>query len=300
MDSRDLQIFLSVARTGSTLGASKRLSVSQSTVSRRIEALESELELTLFDKLPSVYELTDAGRSLLPEAEEVERALAKVVASAKEQKRGLAGPIRFTTLELFGQTFLAEAMVEFRAAYPDIQVDIVLAESVLDLVAGEADVAVRAGRAPSDPGLVARRIGRDGWSVYCSRAYAERFGAPRAAEDLERHRVIALVKEFPRFPLFAWFDSVVPDSAVLVRHHNVPGLFTGLRGGLGVSMMSDLVASTEPDLIKCFAPPPEVESANDLWLVTTERLRGEPRIRALMDFFAGYFATAKYKGAPQD
>lgn len=297
MDSRDLEIFLCVARTGSTLGASKRLLVSQSTVSRRIEALEGELELTLFDKLPSGYELTDAGRALVAQAEGVERALERVKSSAEEQKRGLTGSIRFTTLELFGQTFVAEAMREFRTAYPEIQVDIVLKEALLDLVAGEADVAVRAGTAPSSPGLVARRIGRDGWSVYCSRAYAERFGAPRAPEDLAKHQVIALSREFRRLPLVVWFDSIVPDSAIFVRHHNVPGLFTGLRAGLGVSMMSDLVASTDPTLIPCFVPPPNVDSALDLWLVTTERLRNEPRIRALMDFLASYFAQAKYKGA---
>jgi len=60
--------------------------------------------------------------------------------------------------------------------------------------------------------------------------------------------------------------------------------------------MSDLVASTDPTLVQCFAPPPEVESVFDLWRVTTERLRNEPRIRAFMDFMAGYFAKAKYRG----
>ena len=105
-----------VARHGSTLAASKHLRVSQSTVSRRIEDLESSLGLTLFDKRPSGYELTEAGRDLLPRAEAVERAVAHVMSSAEEHKRGMAGLVRFTTLEAFGQTFMVPALRDFRAA----------------------------------------------------------------------------------------------------------------------------------------------------------------------------------------
>src|SRR5689334_13366196 len=121
MDSRDLSIFVAVARCGSTLAASKQLGMGQSTVSRRIEALEEHLGLTLFEKLPSGYVLTDAVRALLPQAEQVEQAVAKVESAAKQHKRGLSGLVRFTTMHAFGQTFVVPAMREFRAAYPDIQ-----------------------------------------------------------------------------------------------------------------------------------------------------------------------------------
>jgi molybdate transport repressor ModE-like protein len=298
MDSRDLGIFVAVARCGSTLAASKQLGIGQSTVSRRIEALEEHLELTLFEKLPSGYVLTDAGRALLPQAEQVEQAVAKVVSSAKQHKRGLSGLIHFTTMELFGQTFIVPAMREFRAAYPDIQVDVILKEERLDLVAGEADVGVRSGRNLDTPGLVSRRIGRDRWAVYCSRTYAAEFGQPETAKDLAAHHVIGLSRDFPREPLAVWFDEAVPDAAVVVRQDSLPGLFAGLRSGAGVTLMSDLVASTDTSLLRCFEPPAEVVSEFDLWLVTTERLRHEPRIRALLDFLAGYFANARYRAKP--
>jgi molybdate transport repressor ModE-like protein len=297
MDSRDLSIFVAVARCGSTLAASKQLGIGQSTVSRRIEALEEDLGLTLFEKLPSGYVLTESGRAVLPQAEEVERAVAKVMSSAKQHNRGLAGLVRFTTMVAFGP-FIVPAMREFRTAYPDIQVDLILEEKMLDLIAGEADVAVRTGGTPAAAGLVGRRIGRDGWSVYCSRAYAEKFGTPKTAADLAAHQVIGLSRDFPRAPLVVWFDEVVPDAAVVVRHHAIPGLLAGLCGGVGVSLMSNLVASADASLLRCFSPPPEVLSAFDVWLVTTERLRHEPRVRALVDFLAGYFANARYRAKP--
>lgn len=293
MDSKDLNIFLMVAKHGSTLAASKQLQVSQSTVARRIESLEKSLGLSLFDKQPSGYELTEAGRALVPQAEAVERAVASVLSSAAEQKRGVGGLVRFTTLEAFGQTFIVPAMREFREAYPDIRIDLIATEAVLDLTAGEADVALRTGTAPTAAGIVGRKIGRDGWGVYCARSYAERFGVPKTAEDLRDHHVISLSKDFRRAPLIVWFDEVVPESAMLLRQHNIPGLLAGLKSGAGVTLMSDMVASTDETLVRCFSPP--MDTGIDIWLLTTERLRHEPRIRTLIDFLARYFAKGRYR-----
>jgi DNA-binding transcriptional LysR family regulator len=295
VDSKDLQIFLAVARQGSTLAASKQLKVSQSTVSRRIEVLEGALELELFDKKPSGYVLTDSGRALIPHAEAVEAALQAVESAATEHKRGSAAPIRFTTLEAFGQTFMVPALREFRTAYPDIHIEAIATEDVLDLAAGDADVAVRAGPRPDSAGLVTRRIARDGWGIYCARSYADEHGIPKTPDELADHAVIALSEGFRRAPLALWFDEVVPESAIVVRQHSIPGLLAGLRSGAGVAPMSDLVASTDETLVRCFTPPVEVQI--DIWLVTRERLRHEPRVRALMDFFAGYFANARYQAA---
>ena len=107
--------------------------------------------------------------------------------------------------------------------------------------------------------------------------------------------MIGLSKDFRRAPLVVWLDEVVPESSMLLRQHNIPGLLSGLRSGAGVTIMSDLVASADNTLVRCFSPPLDTEI--DLWLLTTERLRHEPRIRALIDFMAGYFAKGSYRPA---
>lgn len=292
METSDWHVFLAVVRHGSTLAASRHLKVSQSTVSRRIDALEAALGLKLFDRRPSGYVTTDSGVALIPGAEAIERVVADALSSARQLKRGLAGQIRLTTLAAFGQTFMVPAIRDFRQAYPDIQVELVPSEAVLDLVAGEADVALRAGPRPTDPGLVVRRVLVDGWSVYCSRGYAEKHGVPENGEDLARHAVIGLPRAFRNAPMAHWMDETVPEASIVVRQHDIPGLLAGLRSGAGVGLMSNLVAAADGSLIRCFVPPVTLEVP--LWLLTTERLRTEPRIRALLDFLVGYLAQERY------
>ncbi len=293
MEKSDWHIFLAVVRDGSTLAASRTLRISQSTVSRRVDALESALGLKLFDRRSSGYALTDSGAALVPKAEAIELAVAEALTSARQQSRGLSGDIRLTTLAAFGQTFMVPAMKEFRLAYPDIQIELVASETVLDVNAGEADVALRAGLELTDANLVARRVLLDGWSIYCSRDYAARFGVPLDSDALPGHAIIGLSKAFRNAPLSHWLDDVVPESAIVVRQHDVPGLLAGLRSGVGVGVMSDMVAEADGTLVRCFVPP--VTQEIPLWLVTTERLRKEPRVRALMDFLAGYLAQRRYR-----
>jgi DNA-binding transcriptional LysR family regulator len=217
MEKSDWHIFLAVVRNGSTLAASRHLKVSQSTVSRRIEVLETALGLKLFERRPSGYALTDSGVALVPRAEAIERAVEDALTFARQQKRGLSGQIRFTTLAAFGQTFMVPAIRDFRLAYPGIQVELVPSEAVLDLAAGEADVALRAGARPADPDLVARRVLDDGWSIYCSRAYAEKSGIPGSGAELATHAVIGLPRAFRDAPIAHWMDETVPESSIVVR-----------------------------------------------------------------------------------
>ena len=293
MEKSDWHIFLAVVRNGSTLAASRHLKVSQSTVSRRIDALEAALALKLFDRRSSGYVLTDSGAALVPKATAIERAVADALTSARQQSRGLAGEIRFTAPAAFGQTFIVPALRDFRLVYPDIRIELVASEDLLDLGAGEADVALRAGPKLTDPDLVARRLLVDGWSVYCSRDYAEKYGMPGSSEELRNHAVIGLPRAFRDTPLSHWLDDTVPEAAIVVRQHDIPGMLAGLRSGVGVGLMSNMVAEAEGSLIRCFVPPVTMDVP--LWLLTTERLRKEPRIRALLDFLVGYVTQGRYR-----
>lgn len=90
-------------------------------------------------------------------------------------------------------------------------------------------------------------------------------------------------------------DRNVPEEAIVLRHHDIPGLLSGLIGGIGVGLMSDTVAAAS-GLVLCFVPPMTQEVP--LWPVTTESLRSEPRIRAFVDFPAGYMTQGRYRMTP--
>lgn len=287
-DWNDFKFFLAVARSGTTLGASRALQVSQSTVSRRIAALEEAFGLELFEKRPSGYVPTEAGRELLESAEGVEAAARLAKARADAMKRGLTGSVSFTTNQTFANLLLMQAIRDFRAAYPALRLDLVATDDLLDLRKGEADVALRAGRRPTEPDLVGRCVAKDVWSFYCSRDYAAAHGKPDGPEDLARHAVISVdPRDYPG-PTTDWVSAHVPDSAIMLRPNNITGLHSSLKAGVGVTMMSDFVCAGDPSLVYCFTPDLE---AQEIWLLTSERLRNIPRVRAVMDFFGGYFAA---------
>ena len=189
-DWNDIRHFLAVARTGSTLAAARELHVNQTTCARRIEALEAALGQRLFDRTRTGRTLTEAGRDLVPCAEAVEKAAVELAHQAGSHTRGLRGSLRVTTSEVLANLWLTPALVEFRRLYPDIQLELISGDRFLDLVKGEADVAIRATGRPNDAGCVIRKLASIPWAIYCSEEYAARYGKPNGPEDLNNHLLV--------------------------------------------------------------------------------------------------------------
>src|SRR5688572_9098390 len=156
-DWDDLRYFLAVARGGSTLAASRALRVSQTTVARRIAALEKALKLALFEKRQAGYVLTSAGIDLLGHAEAVESAALKFDSAAAASTRDLGGAVRITTEEIFAVTLLAPLLRELHEQHPNILIELDTAQAIRDLGAGEADIAMRSTKQADGNGLVGRR-----------------------------------------------------------------------------------------------------------------------------------------------
>ena len=168
----DLRYFLAVARGGSTLGAGRTLGVSQTTVARRLAALESALGLVLFERRQAGYKLTPAGGALVAQAEAVEAAASSFADAAGAQSRDATGTVCLTMVELHAVTILPSILRDLHDAHPGLRIVLDTADLPRDLGAGEADVALRGGHVSAESGLVGRRIAPDPWTLYCSRDYA--------------------------------------------------------------------------------------------------------------------------------
>ena len=140
LDWNDLRYFLAVARDGSTLAAARALRVSQTTVARRIAALEDALGIRLVEKRQAGYSLTPDGENLLDRAQQVEAALNGFSEAAAAQSRDVSGTVKITTEEVYSITILAPLLRELHDAYPDIVIDLDTSQSVRDLGAGEVEV----------------------------------------------------------------------------------------------------------------------------------------------------------------
>ena len=282
MDWNDLRYFLAVADHGSTLAAGRALRVSQTTVARRVGALEESLGLLLFEKRQAGYTLTPAGEELVERARNVEAATEGFAEASAALARDTSGVVRITTQEIFANTLLGPMLRELHELHPDIVIEIDTRQELLDLGEGEADIGLRSTASEQPAGVVGRSLCIDDWTLYCSRDYADRHGVPRTRDDLKRHSIIGGGGGKLWLHYEAWLKSLGLEGQVAMHHATSTGLLSAIRSGFGIAVLPCIVADAEPDLIQCV--PPRDDHNRSLWLLTHERVRHTPRVRLVIDF----------------
>jgi DNA-binding transcriptional LysR family regulator len=282
LDWNDLRYFLAVSRHGSTLAAGRALRTSQTTVARRIGALEQALGFPLFERRQAGYALTPAGEELLERAQQVERSADAFAGAASGHARAANGAVRITTEDIYAQGLISPLLRELHERYPEIMIALDTDQAVRDLGAGEADIALRSSSKDQPAGYVGRRLCIDDWTLYCSRDYAARNGTPATIDDLKHHAIVGggggnLWRHYQ-----AWLQSLGLEAQVTMHHATSTGLLSAVRAGVGVAALPCVVADADADLIRCI--PPRPDHGRILWLLTHDRVRHTPRVRAVIDF----------------
>lgn len=281
LDWNDLKYFLAVAEGGSTLAAGKALRVSQTTVARRIAALEHSLRLQLFDKRQAGYTLTPAGEDLLGRARQVQSAATGFADAAAAQVRETSGIVRITTQEIFAVALLAPMLRELHEQHPEIMIELDDSQNFRDLGEGEADIALRSAYGELGAGIVGRRLGPDHWTLYCSREYAAQHGVPTTREQLKRHAFIGGGGPKLWRAYSAWLHDLGLDDRIIMHHASAMGMMSAIRSGLGIAVLPCIIADADPELVQCVPPK---DDGRTMWLVTHQRVRHTPRVRVVIDF----------------
>lgn len=285
IDWDDLRYFLAVARTGSTLGAARSLGVNQTTAARRIGLLEEKLGAGLFERHHGGYRLVSGTEELVDVATRAEGEIERFTALATARGRDATGSIKVTTNEPLANVVLAPVLREFRKSHPNVRVDIVISPRQLDLAHGEADVALRAAPKPTDPCLVARRVGDANWGAYCSRDYAALHGCPKTLSDLGGHTILTIADASG-----SRLAEMAGTARSVERRETINDLCVAVRAGVGIASLPCVFGDTFPDFIRCFV---QEEPVTPVWLVYHERLRGVAHIRKFLDFTVAHTIAAR-------
>jgi DNA-binding transcriptional LysR family regulator len=276
----DFRYVLAIAREGGLAGAARVLAVNHSTVFRRLGALEAELGVALFERLPGGYRPTEPGERLVRAAERVE---AEALAAEREltgRDARLTGRMRVTCSETLAYRLLTAELARFAELHPGIVVELAIDNRQLDLSRREADVALRATR-PAQGDLFGRKLATMAWAVYGSAGYLARRGAPAAIADLAEHAVVGWGETDLPVRAAAWLAETVPARAVVYRTGSLINQLTAVKTGIGLAALPCYLADPEPDLRRVLGPIPDLE--RELWLITHEDLRRTARIRAFME-----------------
>lgn len=278
----DLRYFLAVARAGSTLAAAKALGVNQSTVHRRLQELERQLGCQLVQRRPSGYRLTELGEGLRAQAERVEEAVVDFERGIAARSKELKGTVKVTCPEALGPRLIDAGLIaKFNARYPAVRIEFVMSDRILNLAAGEADIALRA-KTPTDNALVGRKIADSPWAVYASRAYVKRRGRIDSAGDIGGHDVVMFAGSLSDHDAARWLRTVAPVAHVAARADSVPTLLLAVKSGAGLAPMPVIVGEREKDLVRVLDLGPDL--ATPIYLLVHEDMRRAPRVRAFFDF----------------
>jgi DNA-binding transcriptional LysR family regulator len=290
-DWDDLRYFLAVARQGSTIAAGRALQVNQSTVHRRLMALEHRIGRPLVKRHPTGYRLTELGEEMVAYAEKVEQAVQAFEQQLEAIRRDAVGVVRVTCPEPIIYRITQSSLLDrFHARYPGIRVEFVMSDKYLDLAKGEVDVALRSGDT-ADNELVGRKIADSFWAVYASRTYVEQHGRPERVEDLERHPLVGFDDTMTNHRASKWLRQVAPDGKIVARNNSVLGLVYAAKAGVGVAPLPTALGDAEADLVRVLGPIPELAR---IWrLLTTAELRRTPRVAAFFDFIVEEIDTLK-------
>jgi DNA-binding transcriptional LysR family regulator len=280
-DWNDLRFFITAVRAGNYTSAASRLKVNRTTVGRRIDALETQLGLSLFEQTPNGYRPTAAGRAVLECAEQVEREVERLNERLRTPEERLAGTVRIAVSGGIDTEFMAE-LLAFRRAEPGIKLELQTNRDALDSVLQrKADIGLCL--VPYKPENVRGiRLGTLAHALYAARSYLD---TQPAARDPLLYDWIGWGKDTANTDATGWVRMNLPDSPRISAEVNSWNAFKeAVLCGLGIGHLWCFVADRETTLVRLRDSEPE--RSIELWLLVRDDVPPDSRTKALMNFLA--------------
>jgi DNA-binding transcriptional LysR family regulator len=286
--------FLAVFRLGSLSGAARELELTQPTLGRHIQELETALGHALFTRSQAGLSPTHAALQLHPHAEAMASAASALLREASGALDEPKGSVRLTTSEIMGVEVLPPILTAFREAHPRIVIELSLSNTNQDLLRRDADIAVRMAR-PTQAALLARRLGSVPVGLFAHRRYLARHPAPTSLEDLVRdHAIIGFDADASAARTFRQSGLPITRDLFAFRSDSDHAQLAAMRAGFGIAGAQKRIAARDPDLVAVL--PDAFRFDLEMWLVMHEDLRTSRRVRLLYDHLAT--ALSPYAGEP--
>jgi DNA-binding transcriptional LysR family regulator len=287
--------FLVTAEEGSLSAAARALGMAQPTLGRQVDALETELGVTLFERAGRGLTLTAAGLDLLDHVRAMGDAAGRVSLAASGQAQTIEGTICITASEIYSAYLLPPIVMKLRREQPGIEVEIVASNAAIDLKRREADIAIRNFR-PSQPDLIAKKIGDDLARLYAAESYLERIGHPATPEELSD-------ADFIGFDTTAVMVDGLNRLGLSLTQKNFPVLTANhlvhwelVKAGAAIGIVPEAIGDREPGVRRVLADFTPMEFP--IWLTTHRELNTSRRVRMVFDLLAEELSRPTRRGDP--
>ncbi len=295
MNIEHLRLFIRVAATQNISAAGAELGLSPAVASAHLNKLEEGLGVRLIHRTTRRVALTEEGKAFLAHAEEVLASVEAARASVGAGQASPSGTLRVSAPASFGRMHLVPAIGEFLQQYPDLNVEFRLSDSIVDLVEGGFDVAIRNAEL-KDSTLIARKLATDNRIICASPGYLEQYGEPTSPEQLAEHQCVNLIGG-----LESWvFETNRGPVSIKPKGHfradNGEAVRDACASGIGIALNSAWSVYShlqDGSLVQILKDYPLV-SDTAIWAVYPSSRLLAPKVRAFIDYFAKAFGDPPY------
>jgi DNA-binding transcriptional LysR family regulator len=288
VDLNSLVAFARVVEAGSFAEAARRMKMPTSTLSRRVAELENGLSVRLLDRSTRRLRLTDVGAELLKHAERGAQVSDAVLSIASNYGSTVSGKLRISAPPSISDSLLAPLILGFQARYPEVRVQVLIAERAVDHIADGVDLIVRIGQLSDSP-LVGRKLISYRHQLLASPAYLKRFAPIRHPQELLAHRLLSFARWKPRDRwTFEHIDGKQKDTVFFepfLSMNDYAGLAPAIRAGVGVGELPPVVLpelSRRESLVEVM--PKWRFRTFDFWLLYLSNRHLSRAVRAFTDF----------------
>jgi len=279
MNWDDLRFLVEIGREGTLAAAARRLKVDQTTVARRLRALEDTLGTPLFERSDKHWRPTAVGASVLERATRIEEDVAGLARLAETGTRTVSGVVRTTSVSAIASDYLVPRLNGLYARHPELIVELIASNDNLNVSRREADIAIRLARPESGDFLI-RKLADVGFAVYA---------APPGHHPAQHDDWVTYDDELAHTPEMRWLAAQLAGQRVRLRTNSLAGLLRAVAGGIGRAILPCFLADSAPGLIRMSGPQPVL--SRDLWLLVHPDARRQPRVAAVADWLGECFAA---------
>lgn len=274
-DLNDLRFVAAIAEMGSLAGAARRLGVNHATAYRRLDKLEAQLGVRLFERRAGRYAATESGEELAQAGAAIERQAVASMSKVAGRDLRPSGVVRITTTESIGARFLGPIAQACRERYPDITLHVTTANEIHSLSKRDADIALRASTRPPED-LIGKRLATIAHAVYGARRYLRR---TRHIQDLREHTWIALDDSMSRQVSLKWLARISSPERAVLRTNSFVGVQSACVEGLGLAVLPCFMGDRQASLERVTGTLEDCK--NELWILMHLDLRDTVRIKTV-------------------
>jgi DNA-binding transcriptional LysR family regulator len=286
-DWNHIRAFLAVAETGSLSAAARRLGQTQPTVGRQVAALESDLDVLLFDRDVRGMRLTPAGADMLDHVNAMAQAAAQVSQVAQGHGQTATGLVRLAVSDTMAAyilpPILPPILTQIRAEAPGIEFELVVSNEVTDLRRRDADIALRHLR-PTQGDLIARKIAETSAAFYATSSYAAGLPDGDGVTVLGAAQILGFDEPARMVEAFKGCGIATRIEQFAVTSSSAVAVWELARAGAGVAIMTREIAAKFPEMVQIAPDLPPVPIP--LWLVSHREIQHSARIRTVFDALA--------------